>query len=149
MMLRGLLVGLLLIAATLAAAEPPDVIYYNGKVITVWDAKPIADALAIRGNRFASVGSNGEVLKTAGAGTKKVDLKGRTVMPGMIESHTHPIGAALSEQDGPIPVMNSIAEIQAHIRKEAARLPPDRLIFVPKIYPSRLKERRYPNRYEI
>ncbi|HSB16090.1 MAG TPA: amidohydrolase [Bryobacteraceae bacterium] len=149
MMLRGLLVGLLFIAATLAAAEPPDVIYYNGKVITVWDAKPIAEALAIRGNRFASVGSNGEVLKTAGAGTKKIDLKGRAVMPGMIESHTHPIGAALSEQDGPIPVMNSIAEIQAHIRKEAARLPPDRLIFVPKIYPSRLKERRYPNRYEI
>lgn len=148
-MLRGLLVGLLFIAATLAAAEPPDVIYYNGKVITVWDAKPIAEALAIRGNRFASVGSNGEVLKTAGAGTKKIDLKGRAVMPGMIESHTHPIGAALSEQDGPIPVMNSIAEIQAHIRKEAARLPPDRLIFVPKIYPSRLKERRYPNRYEI
>jgi hypothetical protein len=125
------------------------VIYYNGKVITVWDAKPIAEAVAIRGNRFASVGSNGDVLKTAGAGTKKIDLKGRAVMPGMIESHTHPIGAALSEQDGPIPVMNSIAEIQAHIRKEAARLPPDRLIFVPKIYPSRLKERRYPNRYEI
>ncbi len=148
-MRRGLLVGLLFIAATLAAGEPPDVIYYNGKVITVWDAKPIAEAVAIRGNRFASVGSNGDVLKTAGAGTKKIDLKGRAVMPGMIESHTHPIGAALSEQDGPIPVMNSIAEIQAHIRKEAARLPPDRLIFVPKIYPSRLKERRYPNRYEI
>jgi predicted amidohydrolase YtcJ len=66
-----------------------------------------------------------------------------------VESHTHPIGAALSEQDGPVPVMNSIAEIQAYIKKQAAVLPADRLIFVPKIYPSRLKDRRYPNRYEI
>src|SRR5918994_6653363 len=67
----------------------------------------------------------------------------------MIESHAHPIGAALSEQDAPVPPMHSITEIQAWIRKQAAALPADRLIFVPKIYPSRLKEQRYPNRYEL
>jgi hypothetical protein len=133
----------------LSAQDRAEVIYYNGKVITVSDAKPLAQAVAIRGNRFLAVGTNSEVLKTSGPDTKKIDLKGRTALPGMIENHVHPIGAALTEKDGPVPAMNSISEIQDYIRKRAADLPADRIIFVPKIYPSRLKERRYPNRYDI
>jgi predicted amidohydrolase YtcJ len=46
------------------------------------------------------------------------------VLPGLIDSHVHPIGAALSEIDGPGPVFHSIAEIQDYIRKQAAALPP-------------------------
>jgi predicted amidohydrolase YtcJ len=89
------------------------------------------------------------VLKTAGPSTKKVDLKGRAVVPGLIENHVHPVGAAMSEKEAKVPVLHSIADVQAFIRAEAARLPADRLIFVPKVYPSRLKERRYPNRHDI
>ncbi|MEK7752648.1 MAG: amidohydrolase, partial [Acidobacteriota bacterium] len=85
----------------------------------------------------------------AGPKTRKIDLKGRTVVPGIIEAHTHPVGAAMSERDVPVPVMRTIPEIQEFIRQEARRLPPDRIIFVPKIYPSRLNERRYPTRYEL
>jgi predicted amidohydrolase YtcJ len=48
-----------------------------------------------------------------------------------------------------VPVMHSIPEIQAYIRQEAVQLPPGKLIFVPKIYSTRLKERRYPTRYEL
>src|SRR5262249_37657550 len=64
-------------------------------------------------------------------------------------SHTHPITSALSEMDGPIPVMNSIAEIKTFIRKQAESTPADKLIFVPKVYSTRLTDRRYPTRYEI
>jgi hypothetical protein len=135
--------------AVVAMSQPADTIYTNGKIITVWKDKPVAEAVAIRGNRFIAVGSNGEVSKTAGPSTVRVDLRGRTAVPGLIENHTHPITAALAEQDGPVPTMNSIADIQTYIRKRAAELPPGKLIFVPKVYPSRLKERRYPNRYEI
>jgi predicted amidohydrolase YtcJ len=124
-------------------------VYHNGKIVTVSDAKPSAEAFAVEGNRFLAVGSNAEVIKAAGPDAKRVDLRGRTVVPGLIESHTHPIGAALAERDGEVPVMHSIPEIQDYIRKEAARLPADRIIFVPKVYASRLKERRFPNRYEI
>lgn len=137
------------LAALLAAQERADIIFHNGKVVTLWDARPVAEAVAVRGNRILAVGSNQEVLGTAGPGTKRYDLKGRSMLPGIIEGHTHPVSAALSEQDGEVPVMKSIAEVQEHIRREAARLPADRLIFVPKVYPSRLKDRRYPNRYEI
>ncbi|MEK7407524.1 MAG: amidohydrolase family protein, partial [Acidobacteriota bacterium] len=133
------IVGLAL--AGLAAAQPADTVYYNGKIVTMWEARPVVEAVAIRGDRFLAVGSNKEALATTAASTKKVDLAGRAVVPGLIDSHTHPSGAALSEQDGPVPVMNSIAEVLAHIRQQAAKLPPDRLIFVPKVYSTRMKDR--------
>jgi predicted amidohydrolase YtcJ len=135
--------------AIVSAQEPADIVFYNGKIVTVSETNPVVEAVAIRGNRFLKAGSDEEVLKVVGPSTKKYDLKGRCVLPGVVEGHTHPVSAALSEQEGPVPVMNSIAEIQDYIRKQAARLPPDQVIFVPKIYPSRLKERRYPTRYEI
>jgi predicted amidohydrolase YtcJ len=140
---------LLTLIAAISFAQPADTIYTNGKIITMSKDRPIAEAVAIRGNRFIAVGSNSEVAKAAGPATIRVDLRGRTVVPGLVENHTHPISAALAEQDQPVPTMNSITDIQAYIRSRAAVLPPDRLIFVPKVYPSRLKERRYPNRYEI
>jgi predicted amidohydrolase YtcJ len=140
---------LLLPAACASAQEWADAIYYNGKIITVREARPTAQAIAIRGNRFLRVGSNEEVLKLAGPSTRQIDLRGRCVVPGLIESHVHPVGAALSERDGPVPVMNSIAEVQEYMRKEAARLPSDKLVFAPKVYATRLKERRYPTRHEL
>jgi predicted amidohydrolase YtcJ len=140
---------LLALAAAISFAQPADTIYTNGKIITMSKDRPVAEAVAIRGNRFISVGTNAEVAKAAGPTTVRVDLRGRTVVPGLVENHTHPITAALAEQDQPVPTMNSISDIQAYIRKRAGELPPDRLIFVPKVYPSRLKERRYPTRYDI
>ncbi len=141
--------SLLFVSGLAFAQFPPDTVYYNGKIITVSEKRPIAQAFAVRGNRFLAVGTNAEVIRAAGPDARRVDLRGRTVIPGLIESHTHPIGAALAEIDGPVPVMRSIADIKAYIRQSAARLTPDRIIFVPKVYPSRLKERRYPNRYDI
>jgi len=140
---------LALAAVALLEAQPADTIYHHGKVVTMWAEKPVVQAVAIRGNRFAAVGTDEEVLRLAGPHTRKVDLAGRMVVPGLIESHGHPVSAALSEQDATVPVIRSIADIQAFVRAEAKRLPPGRLIFVPKVYPSRLKEHRYPNRYEL
>jgi predicted amidohydrolase YtcJ len=147
--MKNLAVLCLLVAAQAGAQVYPDTIYFNGKVITVSEALPAAQAFAVSGNRFASVGANQAVLATAGPKTRKVDLKGRMVTPGLIEAHTHPVMAAMSERDVPVPVMRTIPEIQEFIRQEVRRLPPDRMIFVPKVYPSRLKERRYPTRYEL
>jgi predicted amidohydrolase YtcJ len=135
--------------AVSSAAEVPDIVYYNANIVTMSATQPRAQAVAIKGNRFLLAGSNGEVRKLAAPETRQIDLHGRTVLPGLEDSHTHPITSALSERDGPIPVMNSIAEIQAYIRKQAAALPSDRVIFVPKIYSTRLQDRRYPTREEI
>jgi predicted amidohydrolase YtcJ len=142
---------ILFFALTLIQSAPQtaETIYYNGRVVTMWAAHPVVEAVAIRGNHFLAVGSNQEVLQTADSRTRKIDLRGRTVLPGLIDSHTHPITAALSERAEPLPVMNSIADIQAYIRRRARVSPPDKVILVPKVYSPRLKERRYPTRYEL
>lgn len=132
-----------------APDPPPDTIYYNANIVTMGPERGSAEAVAIRGDRFAAVGSTADIRKLAGPHTVQLDLHGRTVVPGLIDSHTHPISAALSEQDAPVPVMNSIAEIQAYVRKLAAGAKPDAVLFVPKVYSTRLKERRYPDRHEL
>lgn len=144
------LIALLFTAfAPASAQQTADTIYYNGKIVTMWDAHPVVEAVAIRGNKFTRVGTSTEVLQTAGPQTQKIDLKGQCVLPGLQDSHTHPITAALSEQEETLPALNSIADIQAYIRRRAQVLPLDRLIFVPKIFVTRLKEHRYPTRYEL
>ncbi|MDQ6700834.1 MAG: amidohydrolase [Acidobacteriota bacterium] len=132
-----------------SAQEFADIVYYNANIITMSPSHPTAQALAIRGGRFLAVGANAEILKSAGPKTERIDLAGKCVVPGIIESHVHPIGAALSEIDGPVPVLRSIAEVKQYIAGQAAKLPAGRLIFVPKVYSTRLTDHRYPTRYEL
>jgi predicted amidohydrolase YtcJ len=146
-MIRTLL--LLLLSAMAAAGQSPDVIYYHSVIVTMAPSQPFAQAVAIRGDRFIAVGSNADVLKTAGPRTQKIDLGGKCMVPGIIESHVHPIGAALSEIDGPVPLIHSIAELKDYIQTQDKKLPPGRLIFIPKVYSTRLTDHRYPTRYEL
>jgi predicted amidohydrolase YtcJ len=139
----------IVVAVKPAAQELADSIYFNGRIVTMWADRPVVDAVAIRGDRFVAVGTNAEVRALATAATRQIDLRGRMVLPGLQDSHTHPITAALSEQAGPVPVMNSIPEILAYIRTLAARTPPGDVILVPKVYSTRLAERHYPNRYDL
>src|SRR5262245_10380655 len=82
-----------------AAAQAPDLILHHGKIATVDKAFSIAEAIAIRGERIVKVGKNDEMLATKGDSTRLVDLGGKFVLPGLIDSHTHPTGAAMHEFD--------------------------------------------------
>ena len=72
-----------------AQPGPVDLILHNGKVLTVDSNFSIAEAVAVRGNQIAAVGRNGDVLPLAGPGTMVIDLKGKTVIPGLIDTHNH------------------------------------------------------------
>jgi predicted amidohydrolase YtcJ len=71
------------------AIEPADVILHDGKVVTVDDFFSIREAVAIRGERVVAVGRNTEMEKLAGPSTRRVNLQGRTVIPGLIDNHAH------------------------------------------------------------
>jgi len=80
-----------------------DVILHNGKVLTVDNNFSIAEAIAITGNKITAVGTNQEVLPQAGPNTLKLNLKGRTVIPGLIDTHLHITGPGAYEGETPIP----------------------------------------------
>jgi predicted amidohydrolase YtcJ len=66
-----------------------DAVYHNGKVLTVDEKFSIAQALAVRDGKVMAVGSNAEMLNLAGAKTQRLDLKGKTIIPGFIDTHSH------------------------------------------------------------
>jgi predicted amidohydrolase YtcJ len=74
----------------------PDLILSNGKIVTVDERFTIAQAVAIAGDRVVAVGSNQEIVRLAGPQTRRVDLAGRTVIPGLIDNHMHLLRAALT-----------------------------------------------------
>lgn len=76
-------------------AEPVDYVFRNAKVYTVNDKQPWAEAVAVKGKRIVYVGKDDQaVQKHIGAKTKVVDLKGRMLVPGFIDSHIHPIASS-------------------------------------------------------
>jgi hypothetical protein len=85
---------LLLAAAPAFSAEQADLILHNGKIVTVDDYFTVAQAVAIKGERVMATGKNGEIEKLAGPGTRQIDLKGKTVIPGLIDNHAHFMRAA-------------------------------------------------------
>ncbi len=82
-------------AAVLLQAQSTTVLI-NGKILTMDAKSSVAEAVAIRDGRIVSVGASADVRKIAGGPTRLIDLQGRTVIPGLIDSHMHAIRAALS-----------------------------------------------------
>ncbi|MEX0368800.1 MAG: amidohydrolase [Ruegeria sp.] len=82
-----------------AAQNVADAIYSNGKIYTVDDDTSWAEAVAIKDGKFLAVGTAEEVAAFAGAGTETYDLEGRFVMPGLVDTHTHPFIDAIRQVD--------------------------------------------------
>jgi len=72
-----------------AQQVPIDLILTNGKIITVDDQFSIASAVAVRGERIVAVGTNSDIIRLAGPNTRRIDLRGRSVIPGLIDNHAH------------------------------------------------------------
>jgi len=102
----------------------PQTILFNGNVITVNSRQPSAQAIAIADGRFLAVGSNDEVRAMASPRTVKIDLAGRTVVPGFIDAHSHPAVSGRMHLRQVDCDLRSIAAIQAAIRQRAAQTPP-------------------------
>ncbi len=127
---RGCLAAFLLLWAGPALAdEPADYILTNAKVYTANPQQPWAEAVAVRGDRIIGVGSDKEVEALAGPETRKADLKGLMVMPGLVESHLHVMLGAVAKSGvwvAEIPTKEGVVEA---IGEYARKHPEKKVIF--------------------
>lgn len=132
-----------------AADGPADLVLTGGKILTVDGNFSVASAMAVRGERIVAVGSDEQINRLAGSNTRRIDLAGKTVLPGLIDSHTHPTGASMYEFDHPIPAMETIEDVLNYVRARAKVLPEGTWITMRQVFITRLKEQRYPTKAEL
>jgi len=124
MILATLVLGVAAAPGAVAAKEAVDLILHGGQVLTVDAAFSTRTAVAVRGHRIVATG--GEDLLERYSAAQVIDLHGRTLMPGFIDTHLHPIPIGPSDIN-PL-IAHSITEIQDMVRKKAAELGPGKWI---------------------
>ncbi len=141
----------------MAESNAADMVLHNGKIITVDPLNSIQQAIAIRGDRILAVGSDAEVLALAGAGAASVNLRGHTVIPGIVDIHAHLDREGLKSIYPSLAGLNSVARILERIRELAAEKASGEWIVTmpvgdPPNYadmPQSLAEGRYPTRQQM
>ena len=149
-------VSALAIAGNLpASANPADLLLVNGKIVTLDAASSVKEALAVEAGRITATGSTDELRKLAGPSTKIIDLGGRTVIPGLIDSHIHAIRAGFRyASEVTWEGAASLAEALERLRSAAARAKQDKnqdswLIVAGGWTPRQFAENRRPTEAEI
>jgi len=147
----ALLLALAAGSLSAAHAQDADTVLLNGKIITLDDAAPLAEALAVRDGKIIVVGRSADIRALAGSGTRVVDLAGRTVIPGLIDSHMHAIRAALFYATEVNWIgTKSIPEAMARIKAAAQRAKPGQWIIVAGGWTEQqFQEKRRPTQAEL
>lgn len=126
-----------------------DRLFHGGKIITVDETFSIAEAIAVKDGRIIAVGNKEMVLRHRNDKTEMVNLNGRVMMPGLIDSHTHPTDASLFEFDHSVPSMHSVADVLGYVKQRTEAVPEGEWICVDQVFITRLSERRFPSRTEL
>ena len=144
-------VALLSLAQTLPAlSQPAELILRNGNIHTVDGNWRIASALAIRDGRIAAVGSDADMAALKGQGTAEIDLGGKTVVPGLIDTHLHQLFAGLNGPAVQLLDTRSVADVQKAIAERVSRTPPGQWVTASSgWHESVLAEGRMPTRHEL
>jgi predicted amidohydrolase YtcJ len=149
---KSLLLALGLACATrlLSAAEvPADLAVTQARVLTVDEKFSSAEAVAIRGNRFVYVGNSAGAKAFIGPQTHVINAQGRTIVPGLIETHVHAVGVARDQADEPFRQLSSLVDIRDWAREKDGRTKPGEWIRIIRVDLTRLKEGRFPTRAEL
>lgn len=129
-----------------------DMIFMNGVVVTVDKENSVCQAAAVKGNKIVYTGDDAGVMMWKGDETKVIDLNGRALLPGFIDSHMH---LGMTGQNAAVIIdcnsndVTSIAQIQEKIREAAAKTPKGAWIKATGYEQSKLKEGRHPTRDEL
>jgi predicted amidohydrolase YtcJ len=155
----ALVLGLSAFGAAPAMAAPaegaaPDVIFYNGKIVTLNPAQAAVDAVAVKDEKFMRVGKADVIRGLAGASTELIDLGGRLTVPGLIDAHTHPMETIMMKEgwvDARYPATPSVKQALANLAAWVAHTPKGSWIFVACVSASenKFEERRLPTKAEL
>jgi predicted amidohydrolase YtcJ len=138
-----------LVAAGLAAQAPPaaDLVLYGGTIVTVDRAFSVAEAIAVAGDRVLAVGSTAAMRARAGRHTRLVDLRGRTVLPGLMDNHLHSAGGGPGVD---LSRARSMADVTAAIAARVrASAPGDLIVSNSDWHEAQLVEQRLPLREDL
>lgn len=131
----------------------PSLILHNGRIVTVDKEFSVHQAMSVIDNRIGAIGTDNDIVPLAVNSTKKVDLHGLTVVPGLIDNHVHMAlaGLDLPELDIKVNILQrtSIREILEEIRTKVIRTPIGEWIITSCMYRSGLSEGRFPNRHDL
>ncbi|MCG6885668.1 MAG: amidohydrolase [Proteobacteria bacterium] len=139
--------AVLLHAAENSGPVQADLMIKSARVYTMDGTRPLAEAIAVMGNRIIAVGSNEDLKSLAGPNTRVIDGAGTTVTPGFIDAHSHPDGS--NEVTGADVNLRSIAEIQIAMRAQAEVTPPGQWVIGNKYDDTKLSEGRPVNRHDL
>lgn len=134
-----------------AAAQTADIIIHNAKIVTLDETQPAARSLAVRGDRIAGVYAGDAPDAMKGPATLMIDAGGRTIIPGLVDSHIHAIRAGLTfENETTFDGARTIGDAMRRIRDAAARTPADGWIVVAGGWtPQQFEEGRRPTAAEL
>ncbi len=133
-----------------------DLIYYNGDIVTVEDSNMYVEAIGIKEGLINKLGTKEEVLKHANEETKLIDLEGKTLLPGFIDSHSHliptsQVASYIDLSSAPLGDIESIEDIINKIKKEIEEksIPEGELVVAKGYDDTLLKEGRSPNKFDL
>lgn len=126
-----------------------DLILYNAKVYTLNPEKPEAQAIAIKGNKIAAIGSNAQVLKLRTAKTDAIDLKRKTVLPGFVDCHIHIRSYAQTLEQVELRDVTSIKQLQQRLRQAAAEKTSKAWITARGFDEEKFREERLPTKLDL
>jgi predicted amidohydrolase YtcJ len=129
--------------------RPADLLIHHAKIITLDAKASIAEAIAVKEGRILALGDDESIFKLSGPKTRIIDGNGQTVLPGLYDSHVHPLSAATSEMSAPLPDLRSLKDIFTYIKKQAAKKPEGEWIVIRYAFPTRFDEARFATKTEL
>lgn len=147
--LAALLIALVsasLVSPTTAKVQPADLVFKNGNIYTANDARPKAEAVAIKGDRIIFVGSNREAQRYVGGKTRVIDLGGKTMLPGMTDAHHHLSGVGFREMTLNLEGITSLEGFLAKVKERVDQKQPGEWVtgrgwietfWTPPVFPTR------------
>ncbi len=128
-----------------------DIVFINGEVITVNQKNEVAEALAINGDRISAVGTNQEIKVFIGEETNVIDLQGKSLLPGFIDSHIHLILYGVNQLAVSCKAehIKSVEDLLIDLKKKASTIPKGEWIRAWGFNETAVKEKRYPTKAEL